>query len=211
MLKVIMNVAAVAGFILAGMLGGCATRSVVVDTLADRAHAATEERPAVFVVMASDDDGSLLASDALSLEERNVMTGVREAFVGYGFDVVDQLPAEVMVSVSTFTVSGERESWRTVPVHEHTHGTIDTKDGPRRFHGTTSTSVVVPQRVAYTHRHIVLVAVPGGDDVSAYDESAAFWIGRMHGSRSVIDEDVTAAVGRLLEYWGVTATRTVRY
>ncbi len=200
--------------VVAGLFGGCAAREISVSTIADRTHQfPAEPLGAAYVVMVDDETGAAIDRSALSLEQRNVLVGVQEALIGRGFLLADQPSADLVWTVSTFLESGERDSYRTVPVQEHTHGTISTRDGPRRFHGTTSTSVVVPQRVEYTDRFIVIAATPGDavEQLDRIDEDRAVWIGRVRGSRAAIDEDVTTAVSKLLEYWGQTAARRVRY
>lgn len=192
------------------LLGGCAQRAISVSTLADREYPfPVEERGTVHVVMANSETSEPLQRDALTLELRNILGGVEHALAQRGFTIVGDESAAINMRIVTRITSGERDTYRTVPVHEHTYGTIETRRGPRRFHGTTTTSVVVPHREQYTDRLISLFAsLPAGPN----DESGRLiWVGRVYGPRSAIDEDVSAAVGQLLNYWGQTVTRSVRY
>lgn len=192
------------------LIGGCAQRAVSVSTLADREYPFTAMgTETVQVVMANTETSDPIQREALDLELRNILGGVEHALAQNGFTIVGNDTAALTMRVVTRITSGERETYRTVPVHEHTHGTIETRRGPRRFHGTTTTSVVVPHREQYTDRLISLFAsLPAGPNG---ESGRSIWVGRVYGPRSAIDEDVSAAIGQLLNYWGQTVTRSVRY
>lgn len=207
------NAGSILAAVLMLLLGGCASRVVSVSTHADSARAFPQNQLGSVRVVMPGIDGQPEDPAAMPLQRRNVWTGVLQALAAHGFTIVSQPPADFELIVRTHVQTGERDGYKTVPVLERTYGTIDTDDGPRHFDGTTSTSVVVPQRERYVDRSISLTVIEATDDPAADQSQPArtIWIGRVRGSRSVIDENVAAAVQQVLKHWGETVTQRVRY
>jgi hypothetical protein len=204
-----------------GTAAGCSQpRTLQLQTMADPEFslpAADSALIHVAVVRIRNDGDELEATpitrERLTLPERNLLASVERGLRSAGFPVVSRSEAEYILYCSTQTVSGERQVYRRVPVHETTYATIHGRRGFRTFHGTTTSEVVVPETRTFTHRIITLTAhLPAidDDDWPKPDDESALWMGRIIGDASDVDEVTPLAVADLLRSWGSTERRTVR-
>lgn len=150
-----------------------------------------------------------------TLEERNLFAGVRAGLQQAGFRVGETAaisPGAVYQFLASIeTVTGEYDTYRRVPVFESDWGHVHTRKGLRHYHGTRSTEVIVPERRRFVHRIVTLTALPAESREVAPTSPSVVWRGRVIGDAEIIDADLPAHLGTLLEDWGRTTNRTVEY
>lgn len=156
----------------------------------------------------------VIEHEDLTLPQRNMLADVRDGAAGAGFRVVDA-DADFMLIAYDRLYEGERDTYQRVPVFESHSGTIHTSRGFRTYHGSATRSVIVPQRKPYVHRQLNMMVYPADApiDPTALDPegSHAVWMGSLVGDVSVVDPMLSDHIRRLLEQWGRTEERTLRY
>jgi len=150
--------------------------------------------------------------DRLTLTERNLRSHVEFGARQAGFNLVSQSEADLILYCSSETLTGERQAYRRMPVHETTVGSVHTRRGWRTFHGTTTSEVVVPVTRHFAHRTITLSAHYTGPDRDwpKPDDETAIWMGHIVGDEADLEEFTPYAIAELLRSWGRTERRTVR-
>jgi len=199
---------------------GCETpRTIAMNTLTDPDLELPEPADALVhmaIVRVNDENDArptpIVERSNLSLPERNLLAHVERGARDAGFRVVSRSEAEFIFFCSSQTITGERQTYRRVPVYETTHGTIHTRRGWRTFHGTTTSDVVVPVTRPYAEQIITITAheLPLTDSSPNFDDASAIWMGRLVGEATEIEDVIVPAVAELLRSWGATDRRTVR-
>jgi len=168
------------------------------------------------VAGAADAAGQIVPADAMTLEERNFLAGVKAGLERAGFAVVgeDARTAYIMLA-SVDTATGMYDTYRRVPVMDTTTGFYHTNRGMRSYTATTSSDYIVPERRPYVHRIVSLAAIPSASVQSAEKLSpnlpGVVWRGRLTSDADVIDADLAHHVMAMLESWGVSASRNVKW
>jgi hypothetical protein len=156
-------------------------------------------------------DPSFVPRDRLTLSARNLLAAVERGMRDAGFPIVSSDDASFILYASSQTITGERQVYRRMPVHEFRHGTIHTRRGWRTFHGTTTTEVVVPVTRQFADRIITITVHEAiADDWPRPDDESAVWMGRIVGDDADMEDIVAPAVAELLHSWGLTDRRNVR-
>lgn len=202
------------------MAAGCSQpRTVQIESMTDpemTLPAAEQALVHIAVVRVKDDvddpDPRYVSRDRLTLPERNLLAHVEYGARNAGFPVVSRSEAEFILFCSSQTVTGERQTYRRMPVYETRHGSIHTRRGWRTFHGTTTSEVVVPVMRPFAHR-IITVTVHRAltdDDWPKPDDESAVWMGRLFGDVADMEDIIAPLTAELLGAWGRTERRSIR-
>jgi hypothetical protein len=200
---------------------GCASPPIVsVRTTADLHHtfaapATTSVNAKVWRQGTGDDAGHIANANELTLEERNFLAGVEHGLAQAGFTISNSDDVAYTMLATMGTATGVYDTFRRVPVIESTTGHVHTSEGFRSYSATTTSDYIVPERRPYVHRIVSLAAVPAdavqGADSLSPELPGVVWRGRLASDADVIDTDLAHHVAVMLESWGASSQRDVKY